>query len=78
LAHSAPATFREEGSPADFLIPPPNSDESAAKGKVFAAAYKDYIKSLGDDPNGINLQFHLLSFRLTFMINSHLQLIDKQ
>jgi len=39
------------GQDADFLIPPPNSDESHAKGKVFVAAYKDYIKSLGDHPD---------------------------
>ena len=31
----------------DYLIPPPVDAQSAAKAKLFIAAYKDYIRSIG-------------------------------
>jgi hypothetical protein len=49
IAHAYPngANLRQAQTSDDFLIPPPNSQESAVKAKAFAAAYHDYIKSLG-------------------------------
>jgi hypothetical protein len=46
-AYPSNANLRQAQSGDDFLIPPPNSPESAAKAKAFANAYQDYIKSLG-------------------------------
>ena len=60
MAYSMPNPFSAKrpgrsgaGHDADFLVPPPNSAESAAKAKAFVTAYKEYINSLGDHPDGI-------------------------